>query len=121
MVIIVVAVTVLIALGMVLRVDWHSVEVDARLTKWVGFTLKLRKRSPPSTAPGRIPESGPADPEPVHGPSSLQARRGRERPHPIYRSVDDKHELGYGVPGRVRVLPRPELLATLAALGVALA
>jgi hypothetical protein len=46
LVVVVTAAAVLAALSMVLRRDWQSVELDARVTKWVGFTLKLRKPSP---------------------------------------------------------------------------
>jgi len=87
---IVVAVTVLAGLGMVLRVDWQSVELDARVTKWVGFTLKLRKSSP-RTGPSPTPESGPANPLPGRSPSSSQARRAqdpsREASHPPWHAV----------------------------------
>src|SRR5262249_52289223 len=82
---IVVAVAVLTGLGMVLRVDWQSVELDARVTKWVGFTLKLRKPSP-RTGPGPTSEIGPTDLPPGHSSSSLPARRAqdpsREPTHP---------------------------------------
>ena len=95
-VVIVVAVVVLAALSMVLRRDWQSVELDARVTKWVVFTLRLWKPSP-RTGPGAASEIGPADP-PGHGPSQLRAKRpqdpSREPSHPPWRAVAREESAG---------------------------
>src|SRR5262249_15808225 len=94
---IVVAVAVLTGLGMVLRVDWQSVELAAPVTKWAGVRLKLRKSSP-RTRPGPTMEIDLADPSPGRSPSSMQARPAqdpfREPSHPPWRTVSREESAG---------------------------
>jgi len=96
-IVIVVAIVVLAALGMVLRRDWQSVELDARVTKWIVFTLKLRKPSP-RTGPGSTAEIGPGDPTPTRSSSSMRVRRAqdptREPSHPPWRTVAREESAG---------------------------
>jgi hypothetical protein len=67
----------LVALFMVLRQDWESVEVEAQLTRWGRFKLRLRRRldrggvGPTITHAVKPPDVAPA------ADVTRLARRGR--------------------------------------------